>query len=445
MNEQEHKDLYPVEHNEPEQTQKQEKRPSGRKSRTFAAAAVGAIVGILICAVIFALTAGQTTSTAAQTSLDYQDKLDLILNYLRLYYLNDLDEDELGDLLAKGLMENIGDKYSEYYTQEEFDRLMEESSGSYAGIGVSIAMNDDGYVEVYRVFADSPAQEAGILIKDLIVEADEIRDFETVDDLVSIVRGLEGTEVDLVISRGGEEIPMTVMRKEIIVDSVYGEMLTDGLGYIQIAEFNKATIQQFNDIVDDLLQQGMTAAVMDLRANPGGDYDAVVAVSDRVLPEGVIVTVEDKVGGVITENSDATCLDIPMVVLIDENTASAAELFTMALHDYDMAQTVGTTTYGKGIVQSIFRLYDGSGLKFTTEKYYGPAGNSIQDTGIEPDYVVEFPEEVYEDGVITLDEDVQLQKAVELLGFDVDFEALAESRAQEDEPDTTSPETDPAQ
>ena len=333
-------------------------------------------------------------------------------------------------MLSKGLMENIGDKYSEYYTKEEFDQLLEESSGEYAGIGVQIVMNDDGFVEVYKVFKDSPAEEAGIQLKDLIVEASGVRDFEDLDALVSLVRGEKGSTVDLVIERNGEEIPMTVERRSIVTDSVYGEMLDDEVGYIQIAEFNTATIQQFRDIVDSLLEQGMKKVIMDLRSNPGGDYDSVVAVCDRVLPEGIIVTVEDKQGGMITENSDADCLDIPIVLLVDQNTASAAELFTMALRDYGMAQVVGTTTYGKGLVQSLFRLPDGSGLRFTTEKYYGPAGNWIQDTGIEPDYVVEFPEEVYEDGIIFLEEDVQMKKAAELLGLD--WEPFVEARKAEE-------------
>jgi len=277
-------------------------------------------------------------------------------------------------------------------------------------------------VEVYKVFKDSPAQEAGVQIKDLIVEADGVRDFETLDALVSIVRGEIGTTVDLVIERGGEELAMTIERREIETESIYYEMLSDTVGYLQIAEFNTSTVQQFEDAIEALEASGMTAIIMDLRDNPGGDYDSVVAICDRVLPEGVIVSVEDRQGGIFTENSDANCLNIPIVILVNENTASAAELFTMTLKDYDMAQIVGTTTYGKGIVQSIFRLIDGSGLKFTTEKYYGPKGNCIQDEGIEPDYIVEFPEEVYEDGVITREEDIQLQKAAELLGFTLTFE-----------------------
>ena len=396
--------------------------PEGRLKSAFTVL-LGILIGILLCAGILGFSAAHNSRTeAAVAELDYQEKIDIILSYLKAYYLNDLDEQTIEDALAKGLMENIGDKYAQYYTEEEFDTLMEEMNGAYAGIGVQIVMNDDNKVEVYKVFKDSPAQEAGVQIKDLIVEADGVRDFETLDELVSIVRGEVGTTVDLVIERGGEELAMTIERREIETESIYYEMLSDTVGYLQIAEFNTSTVQQFEDAIEALEASGITAIIMDLRDNPGGDYDSVVAICDRVLPEGVIVSVEDRQGGIFTENSDAVCLDLPIVILVNENTASAAELFTMTLKDYDMAQIVGTTTFGKGIVQSIFRLIDGSGLKFTTEKYYGPKGNCIQDEGIEPDYIVEFPEEVYEDGIITREEDIQLQKAAELLGFTLTFE-----------------------
>ena len=408
-------------------TDKAGKKTGQRKGSLFHSAftvLLGILIGILLCAGILGFSAANNSRTeAAVAELDYQEKIDMILSYLRAYYLNDLDDQMIEDALAKGLMENIGDKYAQYYTEEEFDTLMEEMNGSYAGIGVQIVMTDDNKVEVYKVFKDSPAQEAGVQIKDLIVEAAGVRDFETLDELVSLVRGEIGTTVDLVIERGGEELAMTIERREIETESIYYEMLSDTVGYLQIAEFNTSTVQQFEDAIEALEASGMTAIIMDLRDNPGGDYDSVVAICDRVLPEGVIVSVEDRQGGIFTENSDANCLNIPIVILVNENTASAAELFTMTLKDYDMAQIVGTTTYGKGIVQSIFRLIDGSGLKFTTEKYYGPKGNCIQDEGIEPDYIVEFPEEVYEDGVITREEDIQLQKAAELLGFTLTFEA----------------------
>jgi len=392
----------------------------------------GIIIGVLICLGIFSVVA--VKSHATSVNMDYKTKIDLILDYLDLYYLNELDDQMIEDALAKGLMQNIGDDYAEYYTTEEFEELINSMNGEYAGIGVEIVMDDDGHIEVYRVFDNSPAQEAGVQIRDFILEAGGQRDFENLDDLVAIVRGEPGTTVDIVIGRDDEEIPMTIERRQIEIESIYSQMLADGVGYIQIAEFNTSMVPQFKEAFASLQEDGMESLVIDLRDNPGGDYDSVVSLCDFVLPEGPIVSVEDKMGGIHTENSDAQCLEMPAVLLVNGNTASAAELFTMAMHDYDMAQVVGTTTYGKGVVQSIFSLMDGSGLKFTTEKYYGPKGNYIQDTGIEPDHVVEIPDEAYDDGIITIYEDVQLQTAVQLLGLDpeVMIKALEEQEDLEE-------------
>lgn len=390
--------------------------PRDRKFRSLMGILAGMLIGILICASVFRVMTIQ--SEGAVKDMDYGTKVDLIIQYLSLYYLNDLDDQMIEDALAKGLMANIGDPYAQYYTEEEFQSFMESMNGEYAGIGVMITQREeDKAIEVYKVYSGSPAEQAGIQMKDLIVEAAGLRNFETLDDLVAVVRGEPGTTVDLVVDRNGEEIPMTIERNRIEIDYVYGEMLSDRVGYMQIEEFTTATAQQFNDTLDALATEGMTSLIIDLRNNPGGDYDAVVAMCDRVVPEGVIVSVEDNIGGMQTENSDAVCLDIPIVLLVNNNTASAAELFTMCLRDYDMATVVGMTTFGKGIVQSIFQLPDGSGLKFTTEKYYGPKGGYIQETGITPDYELDFTEEAYEDGLITVDEDVQLQKAAELLGL----------------------------
>ncbi|MCF0228962.1 MAG: S41 family peptidase [Parasporobacterium sp.] len=382
---------------------------------------IGMVIGALICVVIINLAT--VKSTAMSVKMDTGEKIQLILDYLSNYYIDidKMSEEDITDALAKGLMENIGDKYAQYYTAEQFNELMEDVNGEYAGIGVLITQDTEtGKIIIYQVYDDTPAQEAGIQIMDQIVEAAGRRDFETMDELVSLVRGEPGTTVDIVVDRGGTEIPMTVERRYIKVPSAAGEMLDDTLGYIQIAEFNVSTVSQFEEALDRLAEEGMQKLIIDLRDNPGGDYDSVVAMCDRVVPEGPIVTIENRAGSIKTENSDATCLDIPMAILINGNTASAAELFTMCLTDYGKAETIGTTSFGKGIVQAIYRLPDGSGLKFTTERYYGPAGNSIQDTGIEPDYYVEIPEEAYDDGVIYGYEDTQLIKAAEILGYSPD-------------------------
>lgn len=383
---------------------------------------LGILIGVLITfavmialAVAIAIIAG-TTLRKGKTQISYDEKIDTIRSYLDQYYLGDLDEEKLEDGIAQGMLEGTGDKYAYYYSEEEFARLMEDVSGTYAGVGISIIKNDDEKIEVYKVFEGTPAEEAGVHVKDIIVEADGVRNFESVDDLVSIVRGPEGTSVDIVVLRDGKEIPITVERRIINIPTVTYKMLDNKIGYIEISEFDSITVEQFNNALDDLSSQGMTALILDVRDNPGGDYDTVVAMCDRVLPEGDIITVEDKNGAKRTEHSDDEHqLTLPMALLINENSASASEVFAGAIQDYDLATIVGKTSYGKGVVQSIYRMPDGSGMKFTTEKYLTPKGRDINGVGIIPEIEVEMPEDVYEDGVVDEDEDTQLKKAIEVL------------------------------
>ena len=383
---------------------------------------IGIVVGVLITiavlmtlavAGVFLYIRGMRTGT---TDLNYQEKLDTIQQYLDTYYLGELDEQAVEDSLASGLVSATGDKYAQYYTKEEFDRLMEDQSGSYSGIGVSIVENEDGEIEIYKVFNGSPAEEAGIQVKDVIVEANGVRDFEDIDELVSLVRGETGTSVDLVVKRAETEIPVTVERRNIEMETVNYEMLDNNIGYIELVEFDTVSVEQFNKALEDLESQGMTSLILDLRDNPGGDYDTVIAMSDRVLPAGNITTVINNKGKEKTETSDDEHkITIPMAVLINENSASASELFTGAIKDYGIATLIGETTYGKGIIQSIYRLPDGSGMKFTTEEYLTPKGNHINGIGVSPDIEVSIPEEAYEDGEVTKEEDTQLQKAIEVL------------------------------
>ena len=199
-------------------------------------------------------------------------------------------------------MNGIGDKYAKYYSEEEYNQLLEDISGNYAGIGVSVAKNDAGLVEVYKVFEGTPAEEAGIRVGDKIVEAAGITEFETIDDLVAVVRGEEGTTVDLVVLRENEQIKMTVERKRIEIPTIASKMLDNNIGYIQIAEFEVATVDQFSAAIDALENEGMTSLILDLRDNPGGDYSSVVAMADRVLPEGIINSTKEKNGNEQREN-----------------------------------------------------------------------------------------------------------------------------------------------
>ena len=374
---------------------------------TIAALLVAAVLGV------FVFFNGMKKGT---TDLNYQEKLDTIQSYLDMYFLWDIDEEAMEDSLAEGLLAGTGDKYAQYYSKKEFDNLMEEISGSYGGIGVSIIENDDGMIEVVQVFEGSPAEAAGIQAKDIIIEADGITEIRDVDHLVELVRGEPGTTVDLVVKRDDKEIPVTVERQIIEMELITYEMLEDHIGYIRLSEFETIAIEQFNQALDDLESQGMTSLIIDIRDNPGGDYDTVISLADRVLPEGKITTVIDKNGTSSVETSDEEHqINIPMVVLINGNSASASELFSGAIKDYGIATMIGETTFGKGIIQSIYRLPDGSGMKFTTQEYLTPNGNHIHEIGVSPDIEVAIPEEAYEDGVVTREEDVQLQTAIDFL------------------------------
>ncbi|MBR5930963.1 MAG: S41 family peptidase [Lachnospiraceae bacterium] len=399
--------------------------PKKQKSRFGLGFLVGALVGaavILIGVVVYSFITYRKmvdiySGAKTYEYATYQEKLETIMEYLELYYIGEVDEEELRDGLSEGLLSGIDDKYAKYYTKEEFDRMMEDSSGEYCGIGVSITQDESGAIVVYKVFKGTPAEEADIHPMDVIIEAAGERNFADLDALVALVRGEEGTTIDLVVLRDGEEIPITVQRRKIVTPSIESKMLDDHIGYIAISEFDRATVTQFNDAITELEEAGMEALIIDVRDNPGGDYDSVVAMADRVLPKGTIITTKNKQGTVKEEVSDDEHqLTIPMVVLVNANTASAAELFSGAIQDYGLADIVGQQTYGKGVVQSIYRLNDGSGMKFTTETYYTPSGRSVDGEGVIPDYEVELPDEVYEDGIVTEEEDVQLQKAIELLG-----------------------------
>ena len=403
------------EEKKPETPASKEKKP--HKHSFVRGVILGVIVGLVVAlAAGVAGTGTQTLLSYTSSELSYEDKVDLIMAYLEAYYIGEIDEEALEDGILSGMLSGLDDDYAAYYTAEEMEELLEENSGEYAGIGISITMNDDGYPVVYKVFDGTPAQEAGIQVNDIIIEAAGVSDFESLDDVVAVVRGEAGTTVDITIERDGEEIELTVERQNIEVETVTYEMLEGNIGYIYISEFDTITESQFEDAVDELVQEGAVGIIFDLRDNPGGQLDTVVAMADYILPEGTIVTVESADGDVdVYTSDDKNSLDLPMVCIINGNSASASEVFVGALKDFGVACVVGETSFGKGIVQSLWQLSDGSGIKFTTAVYYTPSGTSLHGVGITPDIEVSLPEDAYDDGVLDEDEDTQLQAAIEAL------------------------------
>lgn len=364
-------------------------------------------------------TYGEYTPVSPQLTDEVIEKLDTLMQVVDYYYLYDYDEEEMINALYRAVFESLGDPYSVYYTKEEYDSFMESSSGSYCGIGVVVQQNvETGIVTAVKPYTNCPGYEAGIRPEDLILAVDgvEITGMD-LNAAVALIRGEEGTTVTITLQRGDEVFDVVATRRQIDVETVTYKVLGDNIGYIAIDEFDEVTADQFSKALDALLdEEGVDALVIDIRNNPGGLLNIVVDMLDEILPKGLIVSVKDRNGKTEEYNSDsATRLDVPLAVLINGNSASASEIFAGAIQDYGVGTLVGTTTFGKGIVQTIFSLRDGTGVKVTIEDYYTPSGRSIHKIGVDPDVEIDLPEELKTLVTIPEDQDIQLQKALEIL------------------------------
>lgn len=345
-------------------------------------------------------------------------KVDEMKNTINEYYLNEIDSGQVEDLLYEGMVMGLDDPYSVYYTREELELMNEATSGTYVGIGVTLSQDaETKVITVVSCFKDSPAYVAGILPGDVVIALDDEKTEQMdLNTLVSKIKTGKKDSITLGLSRDGEELSLEVEKSDIKVPTVEGEMLEDQIGYLQILEFDQVTYDQFKGELQELEDQDMKALIIDLRNNPGGVLQTVCDMLDLILPEGRIVYTEDKNGKKEEYYSDEEHqFQKPMVVLINENSASASEIFAGAVKDYEWGTLIGTTTYGKGIVQRIFRLSDGTGLKLTVAKYYTAKGNDIHEKGIEPDIEVELDPDLQGKAVIAQEEDNQLQEAIQLL------------------------------
>lgn len=359
------------------------------------------------------------------TNEQVQEKLTEIEGLMNNYYLDELDEEQIETWLYKGAVAGLGDPYAAYYTEEEYQSLRDSTNGSYCGIGVEISQNmNTGIVTVVRVFEDGPAMEAGLLPGDILYKVGDTE--VTGMDLtmiVSLIKGEENTQVTVSVVRDGEAdyLELSVERRTIEIQTVGSAMLEDQIGYISITSFDDVTTAQFSKALDELEAQGIKGLVVDLRDNGGGLVSSVCAILDRLLPEGLIVYTEDKYGNREEETSDAEhYFDKPLAVLVNGNSASASEIFAGAVKDYGIGTLVGTKTFGKGIVQKIYPLHDGTAVKLTVSKYYTPKGNNIHEIGIEPDVEIELYEELKKEVLVPFEEDNQLQKAIEVLKEEIE-------------------------
>ena len=346
------------------------------------------------------------------------------LNYLEELideeYLDEKDESSLREGLYAGLLAGLKDPYSTYYTAEQYKELNTSNEGSYVGIGAVLQKDDTGGAKIIQLYEGGPGEQAGLKKGDVIkaVDGADVTDKET-SDIASMVRDSEKDSVMLTIQRENEEKPrdVKVEIRDVEIQTVSHEMLSGDTGYIRISEFSEVTSDQYKKAFADLKEQGMKKLVVDLRDNPGGLLTAVCGVLRQILPEGLIVYTEDKNGKREEENCDGKNeLDMPLAVLVNGNSASASEIFAGAVKDYGIGMIVGTTTYGKGVVQTIQPLTDGSAVKITIAKYFTPKGNDINKKGITPDVEAELSGDITDWTELTHKEDAQLQTALKEIG-----------------------------
>lgn len=375
----------------------------------------GIVTACLAAAVIYFLYMYfpfQTASPGRPDSLGAQKKVKEIERIIEKYYLGEIDQQQQTDYMYLGLVAGLEDKYSTYYTKEQYEELQKSQEGVYTGIGVTLVQDsEDGRIYVDSCVEDSPAAQAGIREGDCITSVNGTStEGMTTSQVVEQISGKNQDTVVLGIVRdGGEEQTVSVEQGMVEMVSVNSRMLENQVGYIQITEFTGVTPEQFSEAYESLSGQGMEKLVIDLRDNPGGLVSSVCDTLRQILPEGIIVYTEDKNGNRQEERCDGeTPIQIPLAVLVNENSASASEIFAGAVKDYGIGTLVGETTFGKGIVQDMFQLSDGSVIKLTVSHYYTPKGNNINGTGISPDV------EVTQSGDGSAD--TQLEKAVEVLG-----------------------------
>lgn len=366
---------------------------------------------LLGCAVTFAGT------QAYSFYLENTEKENIIHALIDKYYLHEIDEETLEDGKYKGMLSALGDPYTTYMTVSETNERIMQNEGTYRGIGVVLSQNTEtGELTITRCYADSPAEAAGVKGGDILYQIDGnlVSDME-LSEVTDYIKNAGEEGIVLTLIREGEQeyLNITVVPGAIQSEMVQSRMLGDGIGYLAIYDFTETTYEQFHTQIEELKEEGMTGMIVDLRNNTGGLMTSVTDILDSILPEGVMVYTMDKEGNRKDYySSGKTPLEMPMVVLVNEYTASASEIFAGAVRDYDMAQLVGTKTYGKGVVQSTFYLKDGSAVKLTSASYYTPNGTNINGTGLEPDVVVELDQEPDDDGYI---HDNQLNTAIEVM------------------------------
>ena len=395
------------------------------KKRNFLfLATVFVLIGVLVSAAVFtgyAFVTDQRWISKAEYS-EYRENKELYgeLTDLRKkieekYYIP-VDSEKLNEGMYKGLFQGLDDPYSAYLTKAEYEELMISTTGEYQGVGVTIAPDAAGYINVIAPMDGSPAEKAGVMSGDKITAVDGVTyTGATIDAAAAAMRGEEGTKVELSILRKDQEMAFELTRAKITMKTVTTKKLENNIGYIRISSFEEHTPDDFETALREMQLDNVSGLVIDLRDNPGGLVDAGVKVADLLLPEGVVTYTENRKGEKTYYKTAAGATDLPYVVLVNTGTASSSEIVAAAIKDDKGGALVGETTYGKGIIQEIEALPSGGATKLTVMQYFSPKGNVIHKIGVEPDYTVELTEDDFVDGVLPESNDRQLQKAIALL------------------------------
>ena len=381
-----------------------------RETKITLATALALCIAVAAAAVLGCYAVLQWSSPAVETKLREIDRI------AASRYVGDLDAEAVADYAAVGYVAGLGDQWSSYIPADQYEQYRMNSEGQGCGIGVAVISTEDS-IRVNLVYDDSPAAQAGIEKGDYIVAAAGLTvQADGADAVIDAIRGDEGTEVSVSVRKDGtDEVQELTMQRAVVTQKMaWGQMLDGSVGYIRIENFHDGAAAQFQSTLDGLIADGAQALVIDVRHNGGGRVKEMSEALDPLLPEGTIMTLRTKDGDETVYSSDADMIDLPIAVLIDDQSISAAEFFAAALQEYDRATLVGTHTTGKGRAQQTFELSDGSAVNLSVEEYFTPNGNSLADVGIAPDIEVTLTEEQQADFYfLTPEDDPQLQKAVE--------------------------------
>lgn len=365
-------------------------------------------------------------------------KLRNVAETVEKYYIGDYTENDAIEGAAAGYIDGLGDRWSHYYTAEETARILEDEANSYVGIGLTYSVEEESLYTVLSVTLNGPAAEAGIHVGDVLAAVDgvPVEQLGEPNELSTYVKGEEGTAVSITVRRGSEELTFKMNRANVYNEGVEARMLENNIGYLAISGFDANVDVEFKTKVQSLIEQGAQGLIFDVRWNPGGFLEVMRSMLDLLLPEGVVISTVDKQGNVREYSSDANCITMPMTVIVNENSISAAEFFAAALQEYGVAEVVGAHTGGKGYSQQLIRLSDGSSINLSTTRYYTPKGTNLAGIGIAPDHEVAMDMDYATFYYLKDAEDVQLQKAITVLSEKV---TAAAAEANSGDTTTTTP------